>query len=258
MPIPAEPWQTAAACQMPSAWGRPARGLAQPLEYQKYCKWLTDSPPHIPHQGCLGGQQGTPQCLASCGHSELPCWSQVRVGQRAVLQEAVSSGALNFTSGPESVSPGWGRGVGGGRDEARVGVEGPFSPSGEAPFSWRDIKTHTKRFHVVPALGLCPSRWINPGAARTDMSSQLCFHVCPQFQCHHTKSRLIVNRPPPLPLVPLPSPLRLPLHIWIPQPFPEARETCSGYEPFESNLISLPFSSLLNIETAMFFSFLCH
>lgn len=129
------------------------------------------------------------------------------VGQRAVLQEAETSGALDLTSCPESAGPGGGgRGVGG----AGIGVEGSFSLSSEAPFSWRDIKTCPKCFHVVPALGLCPSRWINPQAARTDMSSQLRFHVCPQFQCHHTKSRLIVNRPPPPPLRRLPSPLRLP------------------------------------------------
>lgn len=90
------------------------------------------------------------------------------------------------------------------------GGGGLVQPERRSPLSWRDIKTRPKCFHVVPALGLCPSRWINPRAARTDMSSQLRFHVCPQFQCHHTKSRLIVNRPPPPPLRRLPSPLRLP------------------------------------------------
>lgn len=168
--------------------------------------------PHRLHHHCLGDQQAnppTPQCLALCRNSGMPCWFQVWEGPRAVLQEAEASGALDLTSCPESARPGgwrgeWGRGGGAG-----MGVEGPFSLSGKAPFSWRNIKTHTKRFHVVPALGLCPSRRINPRAARTDMSSQLCFHVCPQFQCHHTKSRLIVNRSPPSPppaRPPLPPP----------------------------------------------------
>lgn len=153
------------------------------------------SPPANSH---LGAGKVPPPCPALCRHAGLPHWLQFWVGQRAILQEAETAGALNLTSRPESASH-----VG-----ARVGVGGPFSLSGVAPFSWRDIKTHTKCFHVVPGLSLCPSRRINPWAARTDMSSQLCFHVCPQFQRHHTKSRLIVNRPSPTP--PLPALPRLP------------------------------------------------
>lgn len=118
-----------------------------------------------------------------------PCWFQLWAGPAG---GRTFSCALDLTSQPESARL-RGAGPGGG------GVEGPISLSSEAPFSWRDIKTHAKCFHVVLALGPRPSRRINPRAARTDMSSALRFHVCPQFQCHHTTSRLIANRPPPPP-----------------------------------------------------------
>lgn len=235
--IPAEPHYKTVACQPPSMWVSPALGISEIWKIAHRLSPATATPPH-----CRWGWQGAPQRLAWCRHTGPSCWLQFWVGQRAILREAETSGALDLTSRPESAS----------HAGAGVGVGDPFSLSGEAPFSWRDIKTHTKRFHVGPALSLCPSRRINPRAARTDMSSQLCFHVCPQFQRHHTKSRLIVNRPP-LPPCPASPP---PLHIWIPQPFPGASETCSGSELLDSNLISLPFPSPLNIWIGMFFSFL--
>lgn len=229
-PLPAELCYKTIACQTPSMWVSPALVISEILKIAPRLS-PPQQPPPQPRQR-----------LALCGRARPPCWVQFWVGQRAILQEAETSGALDLTSRPESAS----------HEGAEMGVDDPFSLSGEAPFSWRDIKTHTKCFHVVPALGLCPSRRINPRAARTDMSSQLCFHVCPQFQRHHTKSRLIVNRPPPLPSAASPPPL----HIWIPQPFPGASETCSGSELSDSNLISLPFPSLLNVCIGMFLSFL--
>lgn len=131
------------------------------------------------------------------------------------LQEAELGGLQALTSGPESVS------------RARAGLAlGAPSLSCKALLSWRDIKTHTKCFQVLPALGLWPSRRINPGAAGMDMSSPLGFHVCPQFQCHHTKSRLIVTRPPSR------SPCS-PGHIWISQPLPGAPRPVQSREHAE-------------------------
>lgn len=62
-----------------------------------------------------------------------------------------------------------------------MGAEDPFSLSSEAPFSWRDIKTRTKCFHVVPALGLRPSRRINPGPTQTDTSPPRAFMFAHDF-----------------------------------------------------------------------------
>lgn len=143
-----------------------------------------------------------------------PCWFHLWAGPAG---GRTFSRALDLTSQPESArlrgaGPGW-------------GVEGPISLSSEAPFSWRDIKTHAKCFHVVPALGPRPSRRINPRAARTDVSSALRFHVCPQFQCHHTTSRLIANRPPPPPILP-PLPSHLPWPHLDPTASPGASGTC--------------------------------
>lgn len=94
-------------------------------------------------------------------------------------QKTKASGTLSPLSYQSQPVP-WGGGGGEGVGGCREGIRASEGEGSEAPFSWQDIKPHTKCFHVVPALGLRPSRQINPGG-------------CPGQTCPHNSAFMFAH-----------------------------------------------------------------